>query len=412
VYLGADGAWHGRVTIGACDDGRPDRRHVRGRTEAEVVRKVRKLERDRDGGKVRRAGRTETLGHWLAHWVENVAARTVRPKTLAGYRTAVNFHLIPGLGAHRLDKLLPDHIESFYTRLLATGRAPATVHQVHRTLRTALNEAVRRSRITSNPAQIAKSPRLIEVEIEPFSMDEARQLLDAAVNRRNGARWAFALSLGLRQGEALGLRWTDVDLNTGSLIVRRALQRHTWQHGCGGSCGRKRGADCPDRRGGGLLVVETKSRSGRRAIGLPPPLVELLREHRTAQDAERDLAGSLWQDGGWLFAQPNGKPTDPRADHREWKEFVRDAGVREARLHDARHTAATMLLVLGVPQRVVMDLMGWSHTAMTLRYQHVSGQVRHDIAAQVGGLLWARNETGTETTKGTTMRPTSESAGQ
>jgi integrase len=138
---------------------------------------------------------------------------------------------------------------------------------------------------------------------------------------------------------------------------------------------------------GGLLVVETESRSGKRAVGLPSPVVELLREHRAAQDAERELAGSEWQAGGWLFAQPNGKPTDPRADHREWKQLLRDAGMREARLHDARHTA-TMLLVLGVPQRVVMDLMSWSHTAMTLRYQHVSGQVRRDVAEQLGGLLW------------------------
>lgn len=398
VYLGKDGSWHGRVTVGVRDDGRPDRRHVRGPTEAVALRKVRKLERDRDTGAVRAPGRVETVDQWLRHWVENVAARTVRPKTLAGYRTAINRHLVPGLGAHRLDKLQPEHIERLYSQLLATGRAPATVHQIHRTLRTALNEAVRRSRITGNPARIARSPRLVEHEVEPFSMIEARKLLDAAAGRRNGARWAIALCLGLRQGEALGLRWPDVDLDAGTLIVRRALQRHIWAHGCGGTCGRKRGADCPQRRGGGLIVVETKSRSGRRALGLPPPLVDLLRKHRDAQDAEREHAGSVWQDGGWVFAQPNGKPTDPRADHSEWKALLVTAEVRTARLHDARHTAATMLLVLGVPQRAVMDVMGWSHTSMTVRYQHLSGQVRRDIADQLGGLLWGATETGTETT--------------
>jgi len=89
-----------------------------------------------------------------------------------------------------------------------------------------------------------------------------------------------------------------------------------------------------------------------------------------------------------VFTQPNGKPTDPRADHTAWKQLLRDAGVREARLHDARHTAATMLLVLGVPQRAVMDVMGWSHMAMTMRYQHLTGRVRRDIADQLGGLLW------------------------
>jgi integrase len=158
------------------------------------------------------------------------------------------------LGAHKLEKPIPEHIERLYSDLLGSGRAPAAVHQVHRTLRAAFNEAVRRSRITSNPAHIAKSPRLVESEIEPFTMDEARRILDTAAGRRNGARWAVAQSLRLRQGEVLGQRWGDVDLDVGTLIVRRALQRHVWQHGCGGACGRKRGADCPDRKDGGLVV--------------------------------------------------------------------------------------------------------------------------------------------------------------
>jgi len=316
-----------------------------------VLRKVRRLERERDSGKTRAVGRSETVAQWLTHWVENVASRTVRPKTLAGYRTAVNHHLIPGIGAHRLDKLLPDHIEKLYIG------TPDAARRAQR--------AVRRSRITANPAQIARSSRLVEIEIEPFEMDEARRILKTAASRRNGARWAIALSLGLRQGEALGLKWIDIDLDKGTLIVRRALQRNTWQHGRGGFRSGKRGADCPDRHGGGLAIVETKSRSGRRAVGLPAPLTELLRKHWAEQDGERELAGSLWQEGGWLFAQPNGKATDPRADHREWKRLLVEAGVRAAPLHDARHTAATMLLALGVPQRAVMDVMGWSHTAMT-----------------------------------------------
>jgi hypothetical protein len=117
-------------------------------------------------------------------------------------------------------------------------------------------------------------------------------------------------------------------------------------------------------------------------------VVELLHRHWAAQDAEREAAGSLWQDGDWVFAQPNGKPTDPRADHAAWKALLSDAGVRPTRLHDARHTTATMLLVLGVTQRAVMDVTGWSHTSMTVRYQQLTGQVRRDIAEQLGTLLW------------------------
>ena len=119
-------------------------------------------------------------------------------------------------------------------------------------------------------------------------------------------------------------------------------------------------------------TAETKSRAGRRGIGLPPELVELLREHRAEQERERKAARQLWQDGGWLFADSTGGILNPRTDTKHWKELLVAAGVRDARLHDARHTAATVLLLLGVPERAVMEIMGWSHSAMAARYQHLT----------------------------------------
>jgi len=121
-----------------------------------------------------------------------------------------------------------------------------------------------------------------------------------------------------------------------------------------------------------------KSKAGRRTIALPGPLLELLSAHRSTQEQERLTAGSLWEDHGYVFAQPNGRPIDPKADYRAWKDLLDEAGVREARLHDARHTAATMLLVLKVGTRAVMDLMGWSSSLMAARYQHVTDDLRHD----------------------------------
>jgi hypothetical protein len=177
---------------------------------------------------------------------------------------------------------------------------------------------------------------------------------------------------------------------SGTLTVRRALQRQSWQHGCdlATPCGRTRGADCPARHSGDLIVVEPKSRAGRRVLSLPTPLIGALLAHRQTQDAERTLAAELWQDGQWVFTQPTGRPIDPRADHAEWKALLAAAGVRDARLHDARHTAATMHLVLNVPSRTVMDLMGWSQLSMTQRYQHVPDQLRRDVADKLGRLLW------------------------
>ncbi len=387
IYLGKDGYWHGRVTVGVRDDGRPDRRHVMG-TRADVTRKVRALEKQRDAGSVRKAGRTWTVEQWLTHWVEHIAAPFVRENTIAGYRVAVNVHLVPGLGKHRLDRLEPEHLEKLYVRMMKAGSAPATAHQAHRTLRAALNEAVRRGHLNGNPASLAKAPRLPESDVEPYSIDEIRLLLKSAMEGRNGARWAVALALGLRQGEALGLRWDDVDLDAGTLFVRRGRLRPRWEHGCDGTCGRRFGGHCPKRTALRDETSETKSRAGRRRIGLPDQLVELLRTHRAEQDRERIAAAQLWTDGGWVFATPTGRPLNPRTDWTDWKKLLARAGVRDGRLHDARHTAATVLLLLGVPERAVMGVMGWSNTAMAARYQHVTAAIQRDIAGRVGGLIW------------------------
>ncbi|UUV34287.1 site-specific integrase [Amycolatopsis roodepoortensis] len=418
IYLGKDGKWHGRVTMGVLDNGKPDRRHVERATEAEVVSKVRELERLRDSGKAPKAGsQTWTVEKWLTHWVETIAAPSVRENTLAGYRTAVYKHLIPGLGAHRLRKLEPEHLEKLYVKLADRGAKPGTVHQVHRTAKTAFNVALERGRLDTNPAKLAKSPRLDEDEIVPLTAVEAKRVLAAARGRRNGARFVIALALGLRRGEALGLKWSRIDLDAGLLRTPRQLQRHKWKHGCDDPhrCGERlhkvkpcpdactrhakcppacpedcarHASSCPKRHGGGLREVDVKSKAGRRTVGIPKPLLELLRAHRAAQDEEREFAGTEWQEGGWVFAQPTGRPLDPRADHDEWKALLAEAEVRDARLHDARHTAATMLLVLKVPLPAIMEIMGWGDAAVAKRYVHVPDEVVSEIAGQVGDFLW------------------------
>ncbi|WP_406244194.1 tyrosine-type recombinase/integrase [Streptomyces anulatus] len=387
IYQGKDGKWHGRVTVGTRDDGKPDRRHVERKTRAAVTAAVRELEKQRDSGAVRKAGRAWSVEAWLTHWVENIAPLAVNENTMVGYGVAVRKHLIPALGAHRLDKLGPEHIERFYGRMQTDGRRAGTIHQIHRTFRTALNEAVRRGHLTRNPVQLAKAPRLSDEEIEPYTVDEVKRLLVAADKRRNAARWAVALALGLRQGEALGLKWADVDMERGVLMVRRSRRRPRYAHGCGDPCGRKAGY-CPQRKRTNPETADTKSRAGRRVVGLPAQLADLLTAHQVKQEAERLEAGGKWADEGWLFATPDGRGTSTRTDYDDWKELLAAAGVRDGRLHDARHTAATVLLILGVSERAVMGLMGWSTTAMAARYQHMVDTVRTDVARQVDGLIW------------------------
>ncbi|MFI5862887.1 tyrosine-type recombinase/integrase [Streptomyces sp. NPDC051546] len=387
IYLGKDGKWHGRVTVGVRDDGSPDRRHVERKTRAEVTAAVRELEKDRDAKTVRKPGKAMTVKAWLTHWIENVAPLVVNDNTMVGYGVAVRKHLIPGLGAHRLDRLKPEHIEIFYAKMQANGSKPATAHQVHRTFRTALNEAVRRGHLGKNPVQLAKAPKTGDYEAEPYTVKEVQRLLEASGRQRNSARWAVALALGLRQGEVLALKWEDVDLEGGFLVVRRSRHRPQYAHGCSAPCGRKAGY-CPERRRSNPETSVTKSRAGRRAVGLPEQLVDLLRAHRKVQDEERRAVGKRWVEGDWVFSDEHGRSPSHRRDWAEWKALLVEAKVRDGRLHDARHTAATVLLILGVPERAVMGLMGWSTTAMAARYQHMVDAVRTDVARQVDGLIW------------------------
>jgi len=424
-----DGCWHGRVTVGLKDNGAPDRRHVKRKATGEddkkaynaVAAAVRALENDRDNGAVRKPGRMMTVELWLLHWLENIAKPSLKYKSYRAYRTAVHHHLIPGLGKHKMDnRLKAEHFERLYAAIIAAGGKAGTAHQVHRTARTAFGEAHRREVITKNPVALAKAPRLDEEEVEPFEVEEIQRLIKAALGRRNGARFVLALAIGTRQGESIGLKWTRLNDTTRTLTIARQLQRQTWEHGCDDphGCGTKyhktepcrdgckrhkrkpcpppcppnctsHARWCPARHGGGLVEVDVKSRAGRRGIVLPGQLYTLLVQHRAEQDRERELAADLWTDEGRMFAQPNGRAIDPRRDMAEWKALLAEAGVRDARLHDARHTAATVLLLLEVPERAVMEFMGWSNSSMAKRYQHVTAVLRGSIAKRLDGFLWS-----------------------
>lgn len=404
IYQDNNGYWHGRVTVGVQDDGRTDRRHVGAKTKAEVTARVRELEKGRDTGSLLKPGEKWTVEEWLTHWLENIAAPFVKVNTLSGYRVAVNYHLIPGIGKHKLTTLKPEHLENLYNEILlkktkgGTLTKPATAHQVHRTVRTALNEAVRRGYLAKNPATLAKTHRVDEDEVEPYTVDEIQRLFRTATQTRNGARWAIALALGLRQGEALGLKWSDVDFETQTLAIRRGRLRPQYEHGCAGRCDRKYAGYCPQRIQTRPETDSTKSRAGRRYVGLPDSLCDLLREHRAKQNEERLHAGSEWEDGDWVFASKTGAPLNPRSDWGQWKKLLKDSGIRDGRLHDARHTAATVLLLLGVSERTMMGVMGWSNPAMAQRYAHMADPIRRDIATRVGGLLWG-DEAGKTTAK-------------
>ncbi len=192
----------------------------------------------------------------------------------------------------------------------------------------ALGEAVRRGYAAKNAAALAKPPRMEEdeSEVEPYSVEEVQRLLLQAKRRRNSARWMLALALGLRQGETLGLRWADVDLDNEYLKLRRNRLRPKYEHRCSEAapCGRK-AAYCPVGKQVRRETKNTKSRAGRRAVPLPGPLVEMLRLHAWEQEIERKTAGDLWIESDYVFTKPLGGPLSPNTDYHDWKRLLEDA---------------------------------------------------------------------------------------
>src|SRR3954452_13956158 len=290
IFKGEDGRWHGFVSMGKKDNGRRDRRHVSGAKRADVVTKVRALEAKRDAGIVEAAGRAPTVGEWLDHWLDNIAARKVRVRTLESYRSTVRLHLRPGIGHHRLDRLQPEHLERLYAALADKGLSPASILRAHRVLSRSLRVASQRGKVARNVATLVDPPAVRRPQTAlPLSAQEAKQVMAVAQTRGNAARWTVALAVGLRQSEALALQWNDVDLDKGTLSVRRGLHRVS---------------------GHGLVYEEPKADRSRRTLALPTPLVEALRAHRAAQLEQRITAGPLWEDHDLVFAQPNGQPIE------------------------------------------------------------------------------------------------------
>ncbi len=270
---------------------------------------------------------SDTLAAWFEHWLPNIAARRVRPRTLASYESIVRMHITPYVGGQRLDRLQPEHLEQLYNTLLEQGLSPTTVLRVHRIVSRALKVAMQRARVHRNVATLVDPPAQRESGVATaLTLEEATAVLHAARGQRNAARWTVALALGLRQSEALALQWKDIDLLNGTLSVHRTIHRV---------------------KGKGLVYEPPKTRRSQRTIALPAPLVAALHEHKRRQLGERMLAANEWHDEDLVFTQPNGRPIDKKADYDAWSDLLRTASVRHVRLHDGRHTAATLLAVRG-----------------------------------------------------------------
>ncbi|GGJ73470.1 tyrosine-type recombinase/integrase [Streptomyces brasiliensis] len=334
-----------------------------------------------------------SVAAYLTYWLENVAVHHLRENTHTRYTTCVHRYLIPGLGKKKLTKLTAKDVRTWLNQLRTTcqccargidaGReeprccaagtccskrlSPLTLTYVHSVLKSALEHAVREEEIPRNVARNVRTGTPRPRRFEPLTADEARQFLAATRGHRLHALFELALHTGLRKGELLGLRWEDLDLDTGTAAIRRTLQRTA---------------------AGGLTALPTKTRASERRIALPTRCLQSLKLHREQQQREREAAGTAWQHNGHVFTTAQGGSIDPTNLTRTFTTLLRLAGLRRIRFHDLRHSTATLLLEQGVELVVIKELLGHAHIGVTATvYAHVRLRLQRDAIDTLGTAL-------------------------
>lgn len=276
----------------------------------------------------------------------------------------------------------PQHIQTLQNDLLKTPRlpknrvgaghlSPATVLDTRRVLSRALGQAVKWGMIARNPVQLVDPPGVQRPEMQPLDQEQARTLLEALRGNRLEALYAVALALGLRKGEALGLKWGDVDLVEGTITVRRAVYR----------------------AGGKLQLMDVKTKKSRRTVALPLVATRALQLHRKRQDTERDTAANLWHDDGLVFTTAFGTPLEPRNINRHFAGVLKAAGLPHQRFHDLRHACASLLLAQGLDLKVVQEVLGHSSITITADlYAHVLMGLKRKAASSMDAVFAAEEE--------------------
>ncbi|GGN32833.1 integrase [Actinoplanes campanulatus] len=398
IFQRADGRWCGSGYVLAAD-GTRKRICVYATTRREAADKLATKLADSNRGLVVAADPNLTVGDYLTAWLTSVARHRLRATTYVTYESLVRRFLIPGLGHRKLATLTVRDVRTFLDRIATVCQCctwgwdtkrdpnhpradrrprccaigaccgkhirPATIRYIRAVLSAALADGVREDILARNVASPVRLPTP-RSDFQPFTAGEARRYLLAAAYHRHGPLFELALRTGLRQGELLGLRWDDIDLDAGHLYVRRTLAR---------------------TRGGHTFQPVKTHRSARRIV-LPRDCVTSLKRYRIRQDIDRREAGDTWKESGLVFTTGIGTPMDPAAVYRHHQDICDLADVRYIRFHDLRHTCATLLLEQGVDLVTIKDLLGHAqiHTTADV-YSHVRLRMQRAAIESMGDAL-------------------------
>jgi len=327
-------------------------------TKKEVEKRLSELLHQLDTGTFIKPGKT-TLAEFLERWLKDYAWPNLSPRTAEGYEHIIRRHFIPALGNMTLTQLKPEHLQRYYSEKLGSGRCDSsgglsaqTVRHHHTALHKALETAVEWGLLSRNPADAVSPPRVQRPEMQTWNEDDMTRFFEATKDTPYYALFYLALFTGMRRSELLALRWQDVDFILSQVYVSRSL--HVL-------------------KGGKVVFRSPKTAKGRRTVALPPSAILLLKEHWEKQKLERAMLGIPLTDDDLVFSHFDGKPLLPNTVTHAWIKLVRRTGLKAIRLHDARHTHASLMLKQGIHPKIVQERLGHSSIQITLdTYSHVA----------------------------------------
>lgn len=340
-------------------------------TKKEAEQRLSEILHQLDNGTFLKPGKT-TLAEYLNKWLLDYAKPNLSPRGYERYESITRVHLIPSLGNIIMTQLRPDHLQSHYTDKLNSGLSALSVRYLHTVIHKALQTAVKRGLVTRNVADGVDVPRARRNDMQTWDEYEVNRFLETAKESTYYELFFLALFTGMRRGELLALRWQDIDFLFGQISVNRSLHQ---------LLGGKHGD-------GSYVFTQPKSERSRRTIALSPSVILTLQDYKEKQAAIRDKLGITLKDDDLVFSNLEGKPLRPNTVSRAWSMLAAHAGVKVIRLHDARHTHASLLLKQGVHPKIVQERLGHASIQITLdTYSHVAPGLQEAAAVQFEKLI-------------------------
>ncbi|MFC2031946.1 tyrosine-type recombinase/integrase [Chloroflexota bacterium] len=342
-------------------------------TKKEAEKRLGELLHQLDNGTFIKPGKTN-VADYLKQWLKECCWVNLAPRTIEGYENIVRRHLIPSLGQIHLTQLKPEHIKHMYSEKLAAAFSPRTIRYIHTTLRKSLQTAVKLGIMVRNPADAVDPPKVQRHEMRTMNESDIHIFLEYAKSTPYYALFYVALFTGMRRSELLALRWSDVDMILCQLSVTRALHQLL---------------------DGSLIFRQPKTTKGRRLISLSPSTVAVLEEYGERQDKLRQNIGSTLTEDDLVFCHEDGTPLLPNGVSHAWTKLANRIGLKGIRLHDARHTHASLLLKQGVHPKIVQERLGHASIQITLdTYSHVAPGLQQAAANRFDDIVITKGKDG------------------